>query len=396
MRFIIHLGLGKTGSTSIQHHFRQHFETLQQQGVLYAGLRFETLGKKEAWQRGAGTYTKLSEAELTNQFKHFATQYVAYAESINAHTIVLSNETFSTQLSRLKPFFDWLVANFAVEFSVYVRDIDSWLVSAYEQWGLKDTSKSRNVMTFEEFAKSGRHRIAGDCLNQLASFGYLAQTHVKNMHHAKNKDVTEDFFSTFNLPLIAPPQKTNEATNKRQRAFFYLSNLHRKKKLKVSSTLRKEQALHRSGHHHQKFVTQCRPTQDALIEESILKEKRRVNRFLPADEKLPDNVKFKAVDNNIDAFTFNLMDSHIKYEHLLGELDSELLIESASKLEYIDLNLSLKLLKLARTKRPNGKVINDKIKAYEALLADGHKAKEQKGRLKKILSAALGNLRKRA
>ena len=89
MRFIIHLGLGKTGSTSIQHHFRQHFETLQQQGVLYAGLRFETLGKKEAWQRGAGTYTKLSEAELTNQFKHFATQYVAYAESINAHTIVL-------------------------------------------------------------------------------------------------------------------------------------------------------------------------------------------------------------------------------------------------------------------------------------------------------------------
>ena len=394
MRFIIHLGLGKTGSTSIQYHFQQHFEALQQQGVLYAGLRFETLGKKEAWQRGAGTYTRLSETELTVQFKEFAKQYVAYAESIGAHTIVLSNETFSTQLSRLKPFFDWLVGNFEVAFSVYVRDIDSWLVSAYEQWGLKDTSKSRNIMTFEEFAKSGRHRIAGDCLNQLASFGYITKTHVKNMHQAKNKDVTEDFFSTFNLPLIAPPQKTNESTNKRQRAFFYLSNLHRKKKLKVSTTLKKEKALHTSGPHHHKFVTQCRPTQNALIEESILKEKRRVNHFLPTNEKLPDDVKFKSVDNNIDAFTFNLMDSHIRYEHLLEELDSELLIESASKLEYIDLNLSVKLLKLARTKRPNGKVINDKIEAYEALLANGHKAKEQGGRRKKMLSAALSILRR--
>ena len=119
-----------------------------------------------------------------------------------------------------------------------------------------------------------------------------------------------------------------------------------------------------------------------------------MNHFLPTNEKLPDDVKFKSVDNNIDAFTFNLMDSHIRYEHLLEELDSELLIESASKLEYIDLNLSVKLLKLARTKRPNGKVINDKIEAYEALLANGHKAKEQGGRRKKMLSAALSILRR--
>ncbi|MEW9798602.1 hypothetical protein [Alteromonas sp. CYL-A6] len=385
MRFIIHLGLGKTGTTSVQRHFRENFSRYQDEGVLYAGLRFETLGKDKQWQRGAGTYRKLSPDELLGEFKQATQKYVSYASDRQLHTVVLSNESFSTELPRLKPYFDWLMQHHDVHFAVYVRDIDSWVASAYEQWGIKDVAKKGNVPTFRQYLATAPYRQPGNVLQTIRQYGYLPRTYIKNMRAAKNNDVTEDFCAYFSLPLIVKPIRDNEAPDDNKKALFFLMQRYYHKRFKVRKVDKLYDALTHKGEEQHQFITQFYPRiQDANID-SIAKEKRRVNRYLPADEQFSEDVAFKKADPQLAPLSYNLLSAYVQWMNITEQADPNVLIQAASRLETVDLTLSYNLLAQAKIFRPNGKVVNARMEEYAALLARGVKAKRSDGIVKTLI-----------
>lgn len=345
MRFIIHLGMGKAGSTALQQHFKKYNEEHKQQGIVYAGLNFSTISSEKAWQNSQGGYRKLAPDTLTQEFIAQAKRYETYAQSINADTIVISNESFSSYISQLTPFFHWLNARYEVYFCLYVRDIDSWLASAYEQWGIKDKSYKGKVKTFEEYFKSGHYRTTGSAISQLKKAKLLKRTYIKNIKFTLNSDVVTDFLTHYELPIIAPPKRGNEAIDNSLKALFYLTNCSQEKRIKVGSILKEYKALGRTNDEYRRFVSKCKPKLEFVEPSKIIKEKQKINRYLPVDERFPEEVSFKEVNNRVDPRIFNLLSSYVEHKQLRQHLSSEDLVKAAEKLQTIEPELSIKLLK---------------------------------------------------
>jgi hypothetical protein len=157
LRFIFHIGAGKTGTSSIQFTLREGIETLRANGVWYLGLMLEHAPVKHfPWQIFGGTdsFHSLDDAEGTRQLQIVLDDIVTRARAAKVHTLIWSSESFFDRNRKaIGPLKSLIGSGVDVQFLAYVRRHDTWVRSAYAQWGIKHKTNKGPIMPFSEWVK---------------------------------------------------------------------------------------------------------------------------------------------------------------------------------------------------------------------------------------------------
>jgi hypothetical protein len=139
MRLVIHAGIHRTGTTTLQRFLASSRDALKDQGFLYP---FETIShKKISWLLHNDRLTgRTLRDQLLNE------------TSADTRTIILSHEDFA----RLKPL-AWLKplkAEFDVQAVFYLRRQDFWLMSWYNQHVKWPFNRRKSLLSASEFLET--------------------------------------------------------------------------------------------------------------------------------------------------------------------------------------------------------------------------------------------------
>ncbi len=158
MELILHIGIGKSGTSSIQHLLRENRDVLKERGILYVGYMFDRLENKVCeWQTVKGTqiFNKSDKSIREEQLKLVLNEAIKEAKKSHCHQILWSNEaladmTFLPELVR--KLFKGKMTTIA-----FVRRHDSWVAryphTYYEKLSLwKDSSDNLIVKNFEKYS----------------------------------------------------------------------------------------------------------------------------------------------------------------------------------------------------------------------------------------------------
>ncbi|MEE4348508.1 MAG: sulfotransferase, partial [Paracoccaceae bacterium] len=152
MKLILHIGMGKTGTSSIQNALRTSSVELAEQNVQYLGMWFDAIDPRFNGSLGTREFFALDEEAMQSA----ATLFLENLNRINAErgieTFVLSNEAIFGAVHRIKPFILALCEQIDVKIVIYIRDPHSWLPSAYTQWSLYHKSVKGPLRSFSEHA----------------------------------------------------------------------------------------------------------------------------------------------------------------------------------------------------------------------------------------------------
>lgn len=167
---IIHIGAGKTGSTSIQFALRRNKQVLAEQKAAYLGLILELVP-------GALAHDWCQEGTPVNFFRTPPKDRARVAAEVKSVIIaelnrlaaegvtrvIWSNEAFLSRHDRLVDIVRSLQAEgVPIRLICYVRRHDKWARSAYAQFGLKGKTYPGPLRDFKEWAKEWTKGFAPD------------------------------------------------------------------------------------------------------------------------------------------------------------------------------------------------------------------------------------------
>lgn len=180
MQIIMHVGNGKTGTTSIQDSLVVSEEKLAQHGIKFLGFMLDAAPVQVArWQR-EGVHPNASMAELAAMDPKVASEQIFEALRANVdrlaedgvHTVIWSNERFFDRpglfegaLKKLK------AAGHDVTVVAYVRRHDMWAKSVHNQWYIKHKRNVGSSLSFRSFIENYKVTYAPPLLRWDAAFG---------------------------------------------------------------------------------------------------------------------------------------------------------------------------------------------------------------------------------
>lgn len=203
LRFIFHIGAGKTGTSSIQFTLRHGAPLLHRHGVWYLGLVMEHAPvRRFPWQVPGGTdaFHALSQEEGERQLEAVLQATVAAAREQGVHTLVWSSESFFDRYDKALPPLQRL-AEQGIEVTIlaYVRRHDAWARSAYAQWAIKHKTNTGPVLPFSEWV--ARRRPAFAPTLQAYEAAFPGRVRVRNLDAAG--DAVDDFLNATGLDGMA-------------------------------------------------------------------------------------------------------------------------------------------------------------------------------------------------
>ena len=156
VNFIFHIGMGKTGTSSIQSAMQQNAELLARHDMHYIGLTFDAVDPSYGTVLGTRKFLTNDCAEDPEAYAdRFASHYEAMAKETGVKTVVMSNETIMGSARTSTVFFKALSERAEnVRFIAYIRDPYKWLPSAYAQWGLTHKVSAGPIRSFEEMGRN--------------------------------------------------------------------------------------------------------------------------------------------------------------------------------------------------------------------------------------------------
>ena len=203
MEYIFHIGMGKTGTTSLQSALSSSEGVLNEQSMIYLG---RSVGQ---WCFGPGKRARSfrlgvqSAEEQVRLARKFHDRVVAKAASSDARTAILSNEGIGQ--SDAVPFMQTLMDLADVRMIGYVRDPAEWLPSAYKQWALRVKSTKGPIPSYADRAPSLLQKYA-----KFADWCRTFESHVTLRPYCK--DVLTDFTESTGVHL-APSQTKRLVTS---------------------------------------------------------------------------------------------------------------------------------------------------------------------------------------
>ncbi|GHE20546.1 hypothetical protein [Halomonas urumqiensis] len=226
-KLIIHVGMGKTGSSSIQKTLRMARPQLKEAGILYLGLMLEhtKLSGNLSWHQVSGWRDYLKEhakgSDIANrQLSDAFAELDAYLpESI--HTLVWSNESLFDSIQLVRPALQAISQHMDIQVVGYIRRPDTWITSAYLQWGIKHKTYKGPLKSFSVWSKDMPYVV----YSKASSWHAL----VENSWFANFDaipDVSEHFLKSL-WPDIAPGipmQRENDTPSPAAMALFALHN----------------------------------------------------------------------------------------------------------------------------------------------------------------------------
>jgi hypothetical protein len=202
LKVIFHIGMGKTGTSSIQASLSNNSKRLLEQNVDYLGMWFGMVDEKFDKFDGVPAFLSQSPEDL----KKSAIKFYEYIHDKfiknNSHTFIFSNEALFQNVHKLESFFTQLCQLVDVKLICYVRDPQSWLPSAYLQWGVRHKTQIGTTPPFNDLARSLIKQY--DLIQQWDDlFGEILV--VKK--HDKNQDVALDFGKSIGVSLEENDQR---------------------------------------------------------------------------------------------------------------------------------------------------------------------------------------------
>lgn len=200
-RLILHVGAGKTGTSSIQETLRTNQAKLQAQGAWYLGFMLEySPVVRFPWQiaDGFSVLMGLKGEDITNQLVEALDSSLSEIKSRGCHTAIVSNEALFHQIKHIRDVVGILCGKgWSIEIVAYVRRHDAWVKSAYVQWGLMHKSYPGELQTFSQWKKMAPYRFA-EVLRGWNSIPEI-ECNIRNADQAG--DVVSDFISLIGLQI---------------------------------------------------------------------------------------------------------------------------------------------------------------------------------------------------
>lgn len=154
---LLHIGAGKTGSTSIQFTLRNAREALEERGVAYVGLMLELIAgaRKHDWcvEGAPQKYFRSENRQKTNDEVHRVIHDALkqYGER-GIRQVIWSNEAFLPRWDHILEVIERLDRDgVPIRILCYVRRHDKWARSGYVQFGIKHKTYSGPVRSFAEW-----------------------------------------------------------------------------------------------------------------------------------------------------------------------------------------------------------------------------------------------------
>lgn len=197
MRIVFYIGMGKTGTTSIQHALRSGSNALASQRAAYLSMWFEEIDPAFKGLGGFARFIAGSEQEKVAGADSFHSYLVDRAAKEGIETFIFSNESVFEAGHQLDPFFRRLKAKeLSMTFVAYLRDPRDWLPSAYTQWAIRHKTNRGPVQDFQTAAR----RLIG----QYEVFRFWQQNFgdvLTVRPFESGSDVVDDFAQTVGLDL---------------------------------------------------------------------------------------------------------------------------------------------------------------------------------------------------
>lgn len=152
IQVIFHIGMGKTGTTSLQDTLTRSSAVLEDAGIRYLGMWQDLISNDYADFDGFQAFRTLSSERQVEAAERLteALDAISLAERIDR--FIFSNEQYFQNVDHLGPFFERLSHKLDLRFFIWVRPVTSWLPSACAQWGILHKTNTGPVQTFSEQA----------------------------------------------------------------------------------------------------------------------------------------------------------------------------------------------------------------------------------------------------
>lgn len=158
VKLIVHIGHGKTGSSSIQETLLAGRQALADQGVCYLGLMLEhgARATRPDWQHRGGSdayFAPNRDPDAANsELFDILDDILTRLDDQNVPRAIWSNEWLVPRSAMVLPALQRVAARgHEVVIQCYIRRHDRWIASAYAQWALKHKANPGPVRSFAEW-----------------------------------------------------------------------------------------------------------------------------------------------------------------------------------------------------------------------------------------------------
>ncbi len=206
-KLVVHIGAGKTGSSSIQETLGANEDVLEAAGIKYLGLMLEHANQKHDvdWQYKGGSprFFKLDPAQAVQECYTALRAELESLANTAIHTAVWSNEWIWGRGAHILPALEKLKGDgYPVEIICYVRRHDKWIQSAYAQWGIKHKSYPGPIRPFSEWRKGRNFEFYPTLKTWQDAF--------QDAFALFNYDAVGDVVAHFNGTIGAPPMDNSD------------------------------------------------------------------------------------------------------------------------------------------------------------------------------------------
>lgn len=188
MTVVFHIGMGKTGTSSVQQALARNEDGLRAQGWNYLGLWPDILDSVYRGYEGLQYFLTASPAEMIGHAEEFAERLAARGEAEGTGNFILSNEMLFSAPRQFGPFLEALKDLTDLRVVIYMRDPRSWLPSAYTQWHIKHKQAPGPIQGFEH--------AAPDLIRRYEPIRYWSEAfpdHLTVREFSTDIDVVQDF-----------------------------------------------------------------------------------------------------------------------------------------------------------------------------------------------------------
>lgn len=203
MKILFHIGMGKTGTSSVQQVLQQNPEQLAEQKAEYLGMWFNLIKPSFQGHVGLRDFFQSSDEDIAGFARSFAEILRTRAATNGTELFLFSNEALFGHVHKITPFLSELQAQgIEVDLLAYMRDPHAWLPSAFTQWGIRHKHASGPIQPFGERARTLIHHYDAIQIWHKNFPGLL-----RLRRHETGIDVVQDFAQAAGITLETGPKR---------------------------------------------------------------------------------------------------------------------------------------------------------------------------------------------